>query len=70
MRKWKCPGCGNRAQQHIQDNLGKDYRQDHPDLTLLCVAPIEKGKTDSFGKESDGTLPCGYQWTPLYDEGV
>jgi hypothetical protein len=64
----KCPNCGNRNKNTIQDNGAKPRDVDY---TLLCVARVEpsdwafdhvKPTAEDIG--TDGKVACGMQWSP------
>lgn len=68
LSKRTCPHCGNRNSRLIEDNGLSD---DHPGLTLLCVARVNPGD-DCFGEGNpkvgeDGKVPCSMQWNPNED---
>lgn len=64
--KDQCPHCGGRQ---IEDN---GLRRNHPDLTLLCVTPVEEleASLDYYNADvevpydANGKVPCGHQWNP------
>ncbi len=63
----KCPHCGNKDPESIEDN-GLSERSD--DYTLLCVARVEPGTDAHAGSAPeaepgpDGQVSCGMQWCP------
>jgi hypothetical protein len=71
--KVKCPNCGNTSWQFIETNEppgNKRRLEEDPDLTLLCIAPVEPGNEASADhpnwdelKEDFGGI-CGMQWNP------